>query len=151
MMYSLAEAGDAPKAFKKINKNGIPMFALLVSTGGIVLAALLQVFMESSYPFLMGISMFGAIFTWFMVFVSHLFFRKKWTGRKLPVRMMGYPFLPLLGAVLLLSLMITTWFTDFNILLKFGVPWLIGLTIIYYVREQMRKKQDRPSDIEQAN
>lgn len=151
MMYSLAEAGDAPKAFKKISKNGIPMFALLVSTGGIVLAALLQVFMESSYPFLMGISMFGAIFTWFMVFVSHLFFRKKWTGRKLPVRMMGYPFLPLLGAVLLLSLMITTWFTDFNILLKFGVPWLIGLTIIYYVREQMRKKQDRPSDIEQAN
>ena len=150
MMYSLAEAGDAPKAFKKISKNGIPMFALLVSTGGIVLAALLQVFMESSYPFLMGISMFGAIFTWFMVFVSHLFFRKKWTGRKLPVRMMGYPFLPLLGAVLLLSLMITTWFTDFNILLKFGVPWLIGLTIIYYVREQMRKKQDRPSDIEQA-
>ena len=137
--------------FKKVSQNGIPTYALFVSTGGIVLAALLQIFMETSYPFLMGISMFGAIFTWFMVFVSHLFFRKKWTGRKLPVRMLGYPVLPLLGAVLLLSLMITTWFTDFDILLKFGIPWLIGLTIVYFVRERFRKSENPSDDIEQAN
>ena len=109
---------------------------LLISTLGIFLAAAVNaLFPDSSYAFMMGISMFGAMFTWLMVFVSHLFFRKKWEktgGRKLPVKMLGFPYLTILGAVLLLSLMITTWFTGFKIMLQFGIPWLLFLSVAYY-------------------
>jgi len=80
--------------------------------------------------------MFGAIFTWFMVFVSHLYFRKKWElegGRKLPVKMLGFPYLTILGGALLLSLLISTWFTPFKNTLQFGIPWLLFLTIVYFV------------------
>ena len=61
---------------------------------------------------MMGISMFGAMFTWFMIFVTHYFFRKKYKGEKLAVRMWGYPYLTLLGALLMLSLPFTTWFVS---------------------------------------
>ncbi|WP_029332328.1 amino acid permease [Exiguobacterium oxidotolerans] len=134
MMYSLSKATYAPRIFSRLNAKGVPLFALGVSTLGIFLAAVISSQSSVSYPFMMGISMFGAIFTWFMIFISHLYFRKAWErdgGRKLPVRMMGYPYLTALGAILLVALVITTWFTDFQIVLKFGIPWLIFLTIAY--------------------
>ncbi|MDQ1003264.1 L-asparagine transporter-like permease [Neobacillus niacini] len=136
MMFSLSQGKDAPSFLSKLNKKGVPLKALGVSTLGIFLAAAVNALLPgSSYAFMMGISMFGAIFTWFMVFVSHLFFRRKWeksNGRKLPVRMIGYPYLTIAGAVLLLSLMITTWFTDFKIMIQFGIPWLLFLTAAYF-------------------
>jgi AAT family amino acid transporter len=136
MVFSLSRSQFAPTFLGKLNKKGVPGPALAVSTIGIILAAVVSaVFPNSSYAFMMGISMFGAIFTWLMVFISHLFFRRMWEksgGRKLPVRMIGFPYLTLLGAVLLVSLMITTWFTDFKILLQFGIPWLLFLCVAYF-------------------
>ncbi len=137
MMYSLSENRHAPKIFSKLSRKGVPLNALLISTLGIFAAAAITAGVPgSSYTYMMGISMFGAIFTWFMIFVSHYFFRKKWSeagGRELPVRMPGYPVLTILGALLLLSLLITTWFTPFKNTLQFGVPWLILLTIAYFI------------------
>jgi AAT family amino acid transporter len=137
MIFSLSRGKYAPAFFGKVNKKGVPTNALTVSTLGIAVAAVVSALVPgTSYAVMMGISMFGAIFTWLMVFVSHLFFRRKWKqmgGRKLPVRMIGFPYLTILGAVLLLSLMITTWFTQFKIMLQFGVPWLIFLSIAYFI------------------
>ncbi|MEH7333933.1 amino acid permease [Neobacillus drentensis] len=136
MVFSLSRSNFAPAFLGKLNKKGVPGAALSVSTLGIIVAAVVSaLFPGTSYAFMMGISMFGALFTWLMVFVSHLFFRRMWEksgGRKLPVRMMGFPYLTILGAVLLVSLMITTWFTDFKILLQFGIPWLVFLCVAYF-------------------
>ncbi|MEK5521521.1 amino acid permease [Heyndrickxia sp. FSL W8-0423] len=134
-MYSLSTERFAPVIFGKLNKKGVPTVALAVSTAGIIVAAVVSALMPgSSYAFMMGISMFGSLFTWLVIFVSHLFFRKRWEkagGRKLPVKMLGFPYLTLLGGLLLLSLMITAWFTDFKIMLQFGVPWLVFLSLVY--------------------
>ncbi|MGG1676064.1 amino acid permease [Neobacillus sp. NRS-1170] len=136
MVFSLSRSNFAPAFLGKLNKKGVPGAALAVSTLGIIVAAVVSaLFPGTSYAFMMGISMFGALFTWLMVFVSHLFFRRMWEksgGRKLPVKMMGFPYLTILGAVLLVSLMITTWFTDFKILLQFGIPWLVFLCVAYF-------------------
>ncbi|AMW99990.1 amino acid permease [Rummeliibacillus stabekisii] len=146
MVFSLSRAKSAPAVFGKLNKKGVPLFALGISAMGIIMAAVVSgLFPGTSYAFMMGISMFGAIFTWFMVFVSHLFFRKKWEragGRQLPVKMIGFPYLTALGAILLVSLMITTWFTSFKILLQFGIPWLAFLSVIYFLFQ--RKKENTP-------
>ncbi|WHY02875.1 amino acid permease [Neobacillus sp. DY30] len=150
MMFSLSQGNDAPAFLSKLNKKGVPLKALGVSTLGIFLAAAVNALLPgSSYAFMMGISMFGAIFTWFMVFVSHLFFRRKWeksNGRKLPVKMIGFPYLTIAGAVLLLSLMITTWFTDFKIMLQFGIPWLLFLTAAYFFFKKGSNTQKSGND-----
>jgi L-asparagine transporter-like permease len=146
MMFSLSKGNDAPAFLGKLSKKGVPLRALTVSTLGIFLAAFVSAVLPgSSYAFMMGISMFGAIFTWFMVFVSHLFFRRKWEksgGRKLPVKMLGFPYLTIIGAILLVSLMITTWFTDFKIMLQFGIPWLLFLTASYFIFKKRRSNQN---------
>ncbi|TCP21728.1 L-asparagine transporter-like permease [Scopulibacillus darangshiensis] len=152
MMYSLSEGGYAPRFFKKVSKRGVPLRAFAVSTVGIALAAGVSAFLPgSSYSFMMGISMFGSIFTWFVIFVSHLFFRKRWEkngGRKLPIRMIGFPYLTILGGLVLLSLMITTWFTPFRNMLEFGVPWLIFLSIGYIIWKKKNRHQSNSKENE---
>lgn len=138
MVFALAQEKQAPSWFNQVNKKGVPSRAVAVSTLGVILAALVKVLSpDTSYAFMMGISMFGAIFTWFMIFVSHLYFRRNWDkrgGRQLPVRMIGFPYLTILGGLLLAALMISTWFTtSFKIVLQFGVPWLIFLCIAFMV------------------
>ncbi|WP_430176847.1 amino acid permease [Peribacillus simplex] len=145
MIFSLSEQKQAPALFQKVSQKGVPIRALLISTLGIFLAAGVKVLLpDTSYAFMMGISMFGAILTWFMVFISHLFFRKRWEksgGRKLPVKMYGFPYLTILGAVLLFALAVSTWFTGpFKIVLQFGVPWLVFLCIVYLLMSIIKRK-----------
>ncbi|MCP1490973.1 L-asparagine transporter-like permease [Peribacillus frigoritolerans] len=145
MIFSLSEQHQAPALFQKVSRKGVPLRALLISTLGIFLAAGVKVLLpDTSYAFMMGISMFGAILTWFMVFISHLYFRKRWEksgGRKLPVKMYGFPYLTILGAFLLFALTVSTWFTGpFKIVLQFGVPWLIFLCIVYLLMSKIRRK-----------
>jgi L-asparagine transporter-like permease len=79
--------------------------------------------------------MFGAIFTWFMIFLTHYCFRRyhqRNGERKLSFRMRLFPYSTLLGLLLMGAVMITTYFTDaFNMTLVFGVPFLVVLTVIY--------------------
>ena len=145
MVFSLSEQKQAPAFFRKVSRKGVPVRALLISTLGIFLAAGIKVVLpDTSYAFMMGISMFGAIFTWFMVFISHLFFRRNWEktgGRQLPVKMYGYPYLTILGAILLLALTVTTWFTEsFKIVLQFGIPWLIFLCVTYMLMMKVKRR-----------
>ncbi|MDV7766387.1 MULTISPECIES: amino acid permease [Peribacillus] len=145
MIFSLSEQKQAPALFQKVSRKGVPIRALLISTLGIFLAAGVKVLLpDTSYAFMMGVSMFGAILTWFMVFISHLFFRKRWEksgGRKLPVKMYGFPYLTILGALLLFALTVSTWFTGpFKIVLQFGVPWLVFLCIVYLLMSKIKRR-----------
>jgi L-asparagine transporter-like permease len=84
---------------------------------------------------MMAISMFGALFTWMMIFVTHYFFRRRWAregGAALSFRMPGFPLLTLLGAGAMLAILVTTYFTGvFKMTLVFGVPFLLVLAALY--------------------
>lgn len=139
MMFSLARAGHAPRGLGEVNSRGVPLGALLLSTAGIAVATIVSVvYPNASFTIMMAISMFGAMFTWMMIFVTHYFFRRAWTrsGRPSPsFRMSGFPLLTLLGAGLMLAIMVTTYFTaEFHLTLIFGVPFLIMLSVLYSAR-----------------
>ncbi|WP_165770703.1 MULTISPECIES: amino acid permease [Bacillus cereus group] len=145
MMFSLSRAGYAPKRFGTLSKKGVPVSALFLSTIGIALATIVTIVSPNqAFMLMMGISMFGAMFTWMMIFVTHLYFRKKWDkagGRKLPVRMWGYPYLTLLGMVLMLAIIITTWFTDmFKTTLLTGIPFLLIISIGYMIWKKANER-----------
>ncbi|OCA84044.1 amino acid permease [Bacillus sp. FJAT-27225] len=138
MMFSLSRAGYAPSRFGKLNKKNVPVYSLVLSTIGIAIAAVIHAIVpDQAYLLMMGISMFGAMFTWLMIFVTHYFFRKKYRGEKLSVRMWGFPYLTLLGALLMLSLLFTTWFVSFfKATLMVGIPWLLLLSFAYYLHQK---------------
>jgi AAT family amino acid transporter len=133
MMFSLARAGYAPSGLGKLTSAGVPARALLLSSLGIGVAFLLQALAPAkAFGIMLAISTFGAMFTWTMIFVTHLNFRRGFHGN-LPFRLALYPATPLLGALLMLALIVTTAFVPgFELTLVFGIPFLLLLTIIYF-------------------
>lgn len=138
MMFSLSRAGHAPAAFGRINRRGAPVAALLLSTIGIGLATVLNaLYPEAAFTMMMAISMFGAMFTWFMIFVTHINFRRRYDGPKPSFQMWGFPYTSLAGAVLIAAIMITTYFTvEFRMTLLYGIPFLAALSVFYFVRHR---------------
>ncbi|MBP7646856.1 MAG: amino acid permease [Comamonas sp.] len=139
MMFSLARAKQAPTTFGKTNPDGVPVAAILVSSLGAAVAMVINAFWpEQSFMWMMSIAMFGAMFAWFMIFVTHLAFRRRRDREgqdRVPFRMWGFPWLTLLGAVLMGGVLITTAFTpEFRLTLAFGLPWLLMLSVIYLLR-----------------
>jgi L-asparagine transporter-like permease len=147
MMFSLSRGGYAPASLGKLNRRGVPMGAIAVSCLGMAVAMVLNVWKpEQSLELMMSIAMFGAMFAWFMVFVTHLFFRPGWQrehpGQKLEFRMWGFPFFTLLGALLMAGVIVTTLFTkEFHTTTLVGLPFLIVLVLIYalYYRPRANK------------
>ncbi|MET3290477.1 UNVERIFIED_CONTAM: L-asparagine transporter-like permease [Brevibacillus sp. OAP136] len=138
MLFSLSRAGFAPAALGSVNKKGVPSKALALSTVGIAIATIINtVNPDNAFIVMISLSSFGAMFAWFMVFVTHLYFRRKWEqagGRQLPVRMIGYPYLTIFGALLLAAVVLSTWFQpEFKDTLTLGFPWLIFITIAYFI------------------
>ncbi|HSA91583.1 MAG TPA: amino acid permease [Terriglobales bacterium] len=138
MVFSLARGGYAPSSFGQVSAKGTPVLALLVSAGGLLIATLFAWrFPETAYVYMFGIALFGGLFVWFMIFITHLFFRKRWSERELaefPVRMRGSPYTTLLGAALLAAILATTWWVEgMRITLIAGLPWLAFISAAYWV------------------
>jgi L-asparagine transporter-like permease len=114
---------------------------LLASTVGIGLAAILNLlYHDRSFLLMVAISMFGPLFTWMMIFITHLRFRRRYQqreGQNLGFRMWGYPYTSLSGCALMLAALITTLFIPvFRPTLLYGLPFLIVMTLIYSARRQ---------------
>jgi len=138
MLFSLSRGGYAPASLGRVSARGTPVTALLVSAVGLGLATLTAFFFpDSAFVYLFGISLFGGLFVWLVIFVTHLFFRAKWEaeGRPRPAaRMIGYPYTSLLGATAMVAILATTWWVEgMRITLIAGVPWLGVLTAAYLV------------------
>ncbi|GAA0497185.1 amino acid permease [Pigmentiphaga daeguensis] len=151
MMFSLSRAGYAPERLGRVNARGVPAAALFLSAIGIALAAVLNVaYPEAAFTLMMSVSMFGAMFTWLMIFLTHLFFRRRYRGQALVFRMWGFPSTSVLGAALMLAALATTYFTrEFRMTLLCGVPMLVLLSAVYagWYRKHAPKGQPglRPS------
>jgi L-asparagine transporter-like permease len=142
MMFSLARAGHAPARFGTVDRRGVPLPALLVSSAGIALAAVLSVATpKSAFIIMLSVSAFGTLFAWMMIFVTHYCFRRAREASGAPAprfRMIGFPYTTLLGAGLMAAILITTLLTPaFRLTLVFGVPLLACLVLVY--RSRYRK------------
>jgi L-asparagine transporter-like permease len=138
MMFSLSRAHQAPRRFGLVNRRGVPVQALLLSSIGIALATVLSIVApKSAFILMVSISAFGAMFTWMMIFVTHYRFRRaraRAGAEPLRFRMVGFPATTLLGATLMAAVLLTTAFTDaFRMTLVFGLPFLACLTVGYWI------------------
>lgn len=150
MIFSLSCGGYAPAAIQKLTKNGVPINALIVSSFGVVVAMVVSKILPENVQFLvmMGLSMFGPLYNWLMIMVTHLFFRNKWYsngGRKLPIKAPFFPYFTWLGILLLGGVTLYSIFHGFEIVWKAGIPWFAFLTIIYFT---VFKNKDHSKDTE---
>jgi L-asparagine transporter-like permease len=123
MMFSLARGGYAPARWGEVSSRGTPIPALLVSAAGLGLALLTSFFYPSSaFVYLLGISLFGGLYAWLVIFVTHLFFRGSLICKA------G----SLLGALSIAAILVTTWWVEgMRITLVAGLSWLALLSAAY--------------------
>jgi len=138
MLFSLGRGGYAPGFLGKLGASGTPLRATLVSGVGIIMASSIAYFSERAYNQLFGIAIFGGIFVWIMILTTHLRFRKLWRkDDPLPVRMPFFPWAQIIGIVLLAGVLVSMGLDDdWNISWKVGVPWLLGISLVYLIWRQ---------------
>jgi L-asparagine transporter-like permease len=122
-LFSLSRAGFVPPSLGSVSSRGAPVNALLVSSLGLGAAALICAkWPDSAFQKLFGLALFGALFVWLMIFVTHIRFRR--TSRPLG----SYA-----GAALVSAILISTWWVPgLGSTLLIAVPWLILLGIGYF-------------------
>src|SRR6185295_9971390 len=76
-LFSLARAGYVPAGLGAVSSRGTPVNALLVSSVGLGAAALVRaLWPDSAYEWFFGVALFGGLFVWLMIFVTHIAFRR---------------------------------------------------------------------------
>jgi AAT family amino acid transporter len=145
MMFSLSRGGYAPEVLGRVSKKGTPVAALLFSAGGLGAATLFAIwFPSSAYVYMFGISLFGGLFAWMMIFVTHLSFRKHWReqqGRRLPVEMPLFPFTTIAGGLAVLAILVSTWWVEgMRVTLEAGIPWLLLISVLYFTVGRQRER-----------
>lgn len=123
-LFSLARAGFVPQALGAVTEGGAPVNALLVSGVGLGAAVLVRaLWPDSAYVWLFGVALFGALFVWLMIFVTHIAFRRS-----------ALPISSCIGALLVGGILLSTWWVPgLESTLVTGIPWLLLLAIGYRV------------------
>ncbi len=141
MLFSLARGGYAPRRLGVLNDEGAPMSAIVLSGGCILASAALSFFTPRAYNYLFGVALFGAIFVWIVILLSHLGFRRRHGAEDLPLRMPFFPYLQIVGLGLLAAILVTMGLdTEFwNVSWIVGLHWLAVLTAAYLLRRRRRR------------
>lgn len=137
MLYNLAENGEAPKAYAKLNKNGVPSLAVLATAGALLIGVVLNYLVPAKvFTWVTSISTFGAIWTWCMILLSQICYRKSLTPKEkqgLKYKMPLYPFTSFLSLAFLIGVVgLMAYSPDTRIALIVGPLWLIILVAFYY-------------------
>lgn len=142
MLFSLAVARQAPAGLRRVSGAGVPVSALIASALGIAPATLLYLYQpERAFGVMIGISAFGAMFAWMMIFLTHLVFRARSREAETAFRMWGYPWTSIAGAVAMAAILLSTPFTGpFASTLVYGIPFLLLLSISYWVMTRSRRR-----------
>ena len=142
MLFSLARGGFAPAFLGKLSKKGMPVAAVLASSTGMAMALVLsQIFKETAFVFLIGVAFFGGPFIWLMTLVTHIAFRLRVAkdhraiARIAPLGVCS----SFAGILALLAVLGSTWWIpDFHVALLTGPPWLVFLTVCYFIWRKLQ-------------
>jgi len=142
MLFSLARGGFAPALLGKLSKKGMPVAAVLASSIGMAVALVLaQVFQRTAFVFLIGVAFFGGPFIWIMTLATHIGFRLRVSKENrtiasiAPLGMWSSIF----GILALLAVLASTWWIpDFHVALLSGPPWLVFLTVCYFIWRKLQ-------------
>jgi lysine-specific permease len=108
MLWFLAKKGHVPAFFSKVNKRGVPIYALALTTVVAMLAFLSSLFGNGKvYFWLINASSLTGFIAWAGIAISHYRFRKAYIKQgknlnELPYLAKGYPYAPLIAFTLCL-------------------------------------------------
>ena len=142
MLFSLARDGHPTAWLSAVSRNGVPHRALLASTAGMIAAVLLAIYApRNAFLLLYGTAVAGMLFVWLVILLTHLRFRGSISREqvdRLPMRLPGHPFFTVLGIVVLIGILASTFFVE-------GLTWsvpaflpFLGVISLLYLQSKRR-------------
>lgn len=134
MLYGLAQQGNAPAVFKKVNKEGVPIPAVLLSAVLIFGCVLLNYFVpEDALGHLMYVVVGALVLNWAMISLTHLKFRSamKTLHHKVSFPALWSPvsnYIVLLFIAVVLYIMWTQGFKESVIMIPI---WIVLMYVLY--------------------
>lgn len=143
MLNSLARDRQAPKLFLKTNKNGVPVFALGLSSTVLLLTAILSYVLPSKvFVILASSSGFLAMINWLTISTTHYFYRKKWLAKdpeRVKYKAPGYPYSSFVLIILILLIFLTSPLYPGQVSgLVGGIVLLSVLVVCYFVLKKFK-------------
>ncbi|MCX7709391.1 MAG: amino acid permease [Clostridia bacterium] len=143
MLASLSRDRQGPKKFLAVNKNGVPVYALTLTSGILALTAVLSYILpERVFIILTGASGFTAMVNWLTISVTHIFYRKKTLKErpeKLQFKVPGYPWTSILAIVLIAAVLLTSFLYPEQISsLLTGIILIAVLMVIYIALRKLK-------------
>ncbi|MCZ8521769.1 MULTISPECIES: amino acid permease [Paenibacillus] len=139
MLFNLSRQGEAAPRFGQLTKSGVPGFAILASAVALVIGVVLNYIVpEKVFVWVTSISTFGAIWTWAMILVAQIRFRKRLPQQELAGLSYRMPLFPVASYVCLAFLFVVVclmaYFPETRIALVVGPLFLILMAGIYYMK-----------------
>jgi AAT family amino acid transporter len=136
MLFNLAQQDQAPKVFARVSTRGVPLAAVTMSIVALSVGVLLNyVTPKAVFVWLTAIATFCAIWTWAIILLTQLAFRRQLSADQLAAVSHRMPFWPwsnyLTLAFLGFVVALMAWFPDTRIALIIGPAWLIFLVVAY--------------------
>ncbi|KYD06649.1 hypothetical protein B4102_3034 [Heyndrickxia sporothermodurans] len=149
MLFNLAEQNQAPASLKKVNKGGVPSLAIILSAAALLIGVILNYLVpEKVFAWVTSISTFGAVWTWAMILLSQLKFRKNMSPEERANINFKAPFWPygnyIALAFLVLVIVLMAFSEDTWIALVVGPIWLILLVAVYYSKGINKQTKKNP-------
>ena len=153
MLYQMAVDGIAPKVFAKVNKRGIPIYALLATLAVGSLAFLTSFFGDGVvYIWLLNASGLSGFIAWLGIAISHYRFRRAYVAQgynlnDLPYRAKFFPFGPLFAFALCLIVVLGQNYSAFiggtidwyGVIVSYiGLPLFLALWIGYKIKHKTK-------------
>ncbi|QTV06490.1 amino acid permease [Faecalibacter bovis] len=142
MLYGLAEQGNAPKFLMKLNKNSVPVMAIVVSSIFAAICIIInKVIPESAFEILMSLVVSTLVINWIMISYTHLKYRqqKKIENVKTLFPSFLYPISNYICLVFLFSILIIMYFTGMETSVILIPIWLVFLYVSYNLVKRFKK------------
>ncbi|MFV3334734.1 amino acid permease [Pseudomonas sp. NY15437] len=144
MLFGLAEQGDAPRAFAKVDDRGVPLLAIGVSAF-ITLACVVvnYVIPHQALELLMSLVVAALVINWAMISLAHMKFRKAMVAKGVQpfFRALWYPYgnwLCLAFVVFILGIMLQIPGIDVSV---YAIPvWIVLMGVCYLFKRKSPAK-----------
>ncbi|MCC6075136.1 amino acid permease [Pseudomonas sp. GCM10022188] len=135
MLYGLAEQGDAPRLFMRLNRRGVPVLAIGLSALITLLCVLVNYLLPTgALELLMSLTVAALVINWAMISLTHLRFRaaKRREGVQPAFRALWHPLGNYLCVAFMGLILVVMWQIEGIRLSVYAIPvWLVLIGLCY--------------------
>jgi len=136
MLFGLAEQGNAPSFLSKLNKNSVPINAILISSLFAALCIIINKLMpDKALEILMSLVVSSLIINWLMISITHLKFRRSKDADQIKTKFPSfiYPISNYICLIFLVGILVIMWITGMKMSVELIPGWIILLYVCYLI------------------